>query len=102
MIDTMLPSIVTQNYSDKYINLNEVLFASDWEHERTQAFMNHWVHTCVKLTAVYLFVVFFGQKLMKSLPALDGAWMDYTLAAWNFLFSVFSGFAAYRLVPELF
>lgn len=27
--------------------------------------------------------------------------LDGTLAAWNFMFSLFSGVAAYKLIPEL-
>lgn len=85
-----------------YVTLNEVLFGKTWELEKTISFMNHWVPTSFYITGAYLMMVFLGQKMMKSLPALDGKVMDLTLALWNFAFSLFSGFAAYRLIPELF
>lgn len=47
-------------------------------------------------------MVYLGQKWMKSKAAMDGKIMSLILAAWNFTFSFFSGFAAYRLLPELF
>lgn len=47
-------------------------------------------------------VVFAGQKVMEKCRAIDGKFMDYVLALWNLAFSVFSGVAAYKLLPELF
>lgn len=39
---------------------------------------------------------------MKTRSAFDSKLMSLILALWNFTFSIFSGFAAYRLLPELF
>ncbi|KAH7725436.1 Protein ELO-2 [Aphelenchoides avenae] len=86
----------------EYVSVSDVLLAPDWDLDRTVSFMHHWVPTSYKVTAAYLAMVYFGQKWMKSRPALDGKLMDVVLAGWNFMFSIFSGFAAYRLLPELF
>uniref|UniRef100_A0AC34QKP7 Elongation of very long chain fatty acids protein n=1 Tax=Panagrolaimus sp. JU765 TaxID=591449 RepID=A0AC34QKP7_9BILA len=86
----------------RYVGVNDILLADDWDLNRTIAFMEQWVPTSFKLTAAYLMMVFLGQKMMKKIPSLDGPIMDYVLALWNLAFSIFSGFAAYRLVPELF
>jgi elongation of very long chain fatty acids protein 6 len=88
--------------STPYVSLNDVLLGDTWDLDKTISFMHHWVGTSFYLTGAYLMMVFFGQKMMKSLPALDGKAMDLILALWNFMFSLFSGFAAYRLIPELF
>jgi elongation of very long chain fatty acids protein 6 len=85
-----------------YVSMSDVLFAKDWDLDRTISFMGHWVPTSFKITVGYLLMVYFGQKVMARLKPLDGKVMDYTLAGWNFMFSIFSGFAAYRLIPELF
>jgi elongation of very long chain fatty acids protein 6 len=86
----------------EYVTVGDVLLAPDWQLDRTISFMHHWVPTSFKITVAYLAMVYFGQKGMKSRQAWDGKVMDYVLAMWNFTFSIFSGFAAYRLLPELF
>lgn len=47
----------------------------------------------------YLVTIYFGQKLMAHRKPFD---LQNTLALWNFGFSLFSGIAAYKLIPELF
>lgn len=84
------------------VAMTDVLFAKDWNLDRTIAFMNGWVPTSFVITAAYLSTVYFGQKIMAKRPAVDNKAMDMTLAVWNFTFSLFSGWAAYRLLPELF
>jgi len=84
------------------VSMSDVLLAPDWNLDRTVAFMHGWVPTSFKITLAYLTTVYLGQKLMESKAAIDNKAMNYTLAAWNFTFSLFSGFAAFRLLPELF
>jgi elongation of very long chain fatty acids protein 6 len=64
--------------------------------------MNFNLQIPFQITVAYLAVVFAGQKIMEKCRALDGKLMDYILALWNLAFSVFSGIAAYKLLPELF
>jgi len=85
-----------------YVSVGDILLANDWNLDRTVAFMHHWVPASFKITVAYLAVVFAGQKIMEKCRALDGKLMDYILALWNLAFSVFSGIAAYKLLPELF
>jgi hypothetical protein len=85
-----------------YVSAADILFADDWKLESTVAFMQHWVPSSFKITVAYLAVIFAGQKVMEKCRALDGKMMDLALAFWNFGFSVFSGIAAYKLLPELF
>jgi len=93
----------SQNGTDRYVSLGDVLFASDWDLARTTAFMdNNWVATSFKITLAYLAVVYFGQKAMRNRKPFDGPTINAVLVAWNFTFSAFSGWAAYRLLPELF
>jgi len=54
-----------------------------------------------KLTLVYLAIVYFGQKWMAKRKAFDSPSMNRVLATWNFAFSIFSGYSAYCLLPEL-
>uniref|UniRef100_A0A915E1L4 Very-long-chain 3-oxoacyl-CoA synthase n=1 Tax=Ditylenchus dipsaci TaxID=166011 RepID=A0A915E1L4_9BILA len=84
------------------VSISDVLLAKDWNLDRTVAFMHGWVPTSFMITLGYLSTVYFGQKWMENKAALDNKAMNLTLAAWNFMFSLFSGFAAYRLLPELF
>ncbi|KAI1732924.1 GNS1/SUR4 family domain-containing protein [Ditylenchus destructor] len=84
------------------IGLSDILLAPDWNFERTNQFMHGWVSQAFKITLGYLSMVYLGQKWMESKSALDNKAMNITLAVWNFTFSIFSGFAAYRLIPELF
>lgn len=55
-----------------------------------------------KIALGYLAIVYIGQKYMKTRNAIDSVLISLILALWNFTFSIFSGFAAYRLLPELF
>jgi hypothetical protein len=55
-----------------------------------------------KLTLAYLAMVFFGQKWMARRKAFDSPAMSRVLALWNFGFSLFSSYAAYCLLPELY
>lgn len=84
------------------VGVNDILLANDWDLNRTITFMQHWVPTAYKITIGYLIVIFAGQKLMQKMQAIDNKLMDWTLAIWNFGFSIFSGIAAYKLLPELF
>jgi len=84
-----------------YVSASDILF-DEWNLDRTVSFMQHWVPSSFKITVAYLAVIFAGQKVMEKCRALDGRLMDLTLALWNFSFSVFSGIAAYKLLPELF
>ncbi|TMS37765.1 hypothetical protein L596_004631 [Steinernema carpocapsae] len=81
-----------------YVSAADILF-TEWDLNKTITFMSHWVPTSFKVTIGYLAMVYFGQKIMKKREAFQ---LDNVLAIWNFLFSIFSGFAAYRLIPELF
>jgi elongation of very long chain fatty acids protein 6 len=90
-------------YNGGYVSLGEVLFADEWNLDRTTAFMqNNWVATSFKITIVYLAVVYFGQMAMRHRKPFDGPNTNAVLALWNFTFSAFSGWAAFRLLPELF
>ncbi|CAD5218241.1 unnamed protein product [Bursaphelenchus okinawaensis] len=80
----------------------DILLANDWNLERTITFMQHWVPTSYKITMAYLLVIFAGQKIMRKVQAFDNWMMDLILALWNLSFSIFSGIAAYKLLPELF
>lgn len=96
-----MPGIM-QNGSHGAVSLGDVLFASDWDLHRTTSFMqDNWVPTAYKITLGYLAVVYGGQRWMKSRKPLDGSTTNAVLALWNFAFSLFSGWAAYRLLPEL-
>ncbi|KJH42817.1 GNS1/SUR4 family protein [Dictyocaulus viviparus] len=79
------------------VGLADVLFGS-WNLENTDAFMSYWVQTSHKITVVYLLTIYLGQKFMRDKEPLE---LDGTLATWNFVFSLFSGVAAYKLIPEL-
>ena len=46
----------------------------------------------------YLITIYLGQKVMAHRKPFD---LQNTLALWNFGFSLFSGIAAYKLIPEL-
>ncbi|MFH4974524.1 hypothetical protein AB6A40_001233 [Gnathostoma spinigerum] len=83
---------------DKLVGVTDILFSSEWNVDRTVAFMEGWVPTSMKITAAYLAMVYFGQKLMRTRPEFK---LDRLLAIWNFSFSIFSAIAAYKLVPEL-
>jgi len=85
-----------------YVSVSDILLADDWNLERTVSFMQHWVPSSFKICVAYLLVIFAGQKIMEKCRAVDGKAMDLTLAAWNFGFSLFSGVAAYKLLPELY
>jgi len=89
------------NHSEP-VSVTDILLAPDWKLERTVAFMHEWVPTSFKITLAYLAVVYLGQKWMEKKEALDNRAMGLTLAAWNLSFSLFSGYAAYMLLPELF
>jgi len=91
-----------KNHSECLVTVGDVLWSADWNLDRTVAFMHHWVPTSFGITIAYLAVVYLGQKWMETKSAVDGRAMNYTLAAWNFAFSLFSGFAAYNLLPELY
>lgn len=81
-----------------YIGMTDILFGSEWNVDKTISFMGHWVPTSFKITAAYLGMVYFGQKFMRNRAAFE---LDGLLAAWNFVFSIFSGISAYKLIPEL-
>ena len=66
------------------------------------AFRHTFVPLSYKICIAYLAAIFIGQKLMQKCRAIDGPIMDVALAGWNFCFSIFSGIAAYKLLPELF
>ncbi|PAV76918.1 hypothetical protein WR25_23674 [Diploscapter pachys] len=74
------------------------IFLENWKLEKTDSFMTYWVPMSYKIAVVYLLAIYFGQKLMSYRKPFQ---LDNTLAVWNFLFSLFSGIAAYKLVPEL-
>lgn len=74
------------------------VFLGEWNLDRTISFMQHFVPTTYTITAAYLAMIYVGQKLMRNVKAFE---LDMTLAVWNFIFSIFSGIAAYKLVPEL-
>ncbi|KHN74207.1 Elongation of very long chain fatty acids protein 6 [Toxocara canis] len=80
------------------ITLSDILFADDWDVDRTITFMSLWVPTSFKITVAYLAMVYFGQKMMRNKAAFE---LDRLLALWNLSFSIFSAVAAYRLIPEL-
>lgn len=76
---------------------------TEWDLDRTMHFMqNSWVPLSYKLTLAYLAMVFFGQKWMARRKAFDSPAMSRVLALWNFGFSLFSSYAAYCLLPELY
>ncbi|KAJ1370513.1 hypothetical protein KIN20_032244 [Parelaphostrongylus tenuis] len=79
------------------VGFTDILLDS-WNLEKTDSFMSNWISTSYKITAAYLIIVYLGQKFMRSRKPLD---LDRTLAVWNFMFSVFSAVAAYKLIPEL-
>jgi len=85
-----------------HVTVSDILLADDWSLERTCSFMHDWVPASYKITVGYLAMVFAGQKIMEKCRAMDGALMNYVLGLWNLTFSVFSGVAAYKLLPELF
>nr|CDJ84522.1 GNS1 SUR4 membrane protein domain containing protein [Haemonchus contortus] len=80
------------------VGLADVLFGS-WDLEKTDAFMTYWVPTSYKIAVAYLSLIYLGQRFMRNRKPFE---LDGTLAAWNFMFSLFSGVAAYKLIPELF
>uniref|UniRef100_A0A183GI08 Elongation of very long chain fatty acids protein n=1 Tax=Heligmosomoides polygyrus TaxID=6339 RepID=A0A183GI08_HELPZ len=80
------------------VGLADVLLGS-WNLDKTDAFMLHWVPTSYKITVAYLVLIYLGQKFMRNKKPFE---LDGTLAVWNFTFSLFSGVAAYKLLPELF
>ncbi|RCN33148.1 hypothetical protein ANCCAN_21024 [Ancylostoma caninum] len=80
------------------VGLSDVLLGS-WNLDKTDAFMSQWVPTSYKITVAYLLAIYIGQKFMRNRKPFE---LDGTLAAWNFMFSLFSGVAAYKLIPELF
>uniref|UniRef100_A0A914H642 Elongation of very long chain fatty acids protein n=2 Tax=Globodera rostochiensis TaxID=31243 RepID=A0A914H642_GLORO len=85
------------------ISLSELLFSNDWSLEKTTHYMQHnWVPMSYKITLAYLAIVYWGQKWMFTRKAFDSKAMSVVLAVWNFSFSIFSGYAAYCLLPELF
>lgn len=84
------------------VSVYDILLADDWSLERTITFMHAWIPASFKITIGYLAIVFAGQKLMEKCRAIDGRLMDLILALWNLTFSLFSGLAAYKLLPELF
>ncbi|VDM65414.1 unnamed protein product [Strongylus vulgaris] len=79
------------------VGLSDVLFDS-WSLEKTDSYMSHYVPTSYKIAVAYLLAIYLGQKFMKNRKPLE---LDGPLALWNFMFSLFSGVAAYKLVPEL-
>jgi hypothetical protein len=46
-----------------------------------------------QIALAYLALVYLGQKLMRSQKPFDGPRTSGVLAAWNFGFSLFSGWA---------
>ncbi|KAK6747715.1 hypothetical protein RB195_000733 [Necator americanus] len=80
------------------VGLSDVLLGS-WDLEKTDAFMTHYVPTSYKITVAYLLAIYLGQKFMRNRKPFE---LDGVLAAWNFMFSLFSAVAAYKLIPELF
>lgn len=85
-----------------HLHISDILFAPEWDCDKTLMFMAGWVPQAFKITLGYLAMVYFGVKFMKSRPPVDNKAMDLTLALWNFTFSLFSAVAAYKLLPELF
>jgi len=98
----MAATLLSNRTGAAHVKMGEILWADDWNLERTVDFMHSWVPTSFMITLGYLAVVYVGQKWMKDRPAFDGTAMAGVLAVWNFTFSIFSGFATYRLLPELF
>jgi len=94
--------VLSSNRSECVVTMSDVLLSPDWSLDRTVAFMRHWVPISFLITLAYLATVYWGQKWMQKRHAIDGPAMSYILAAWNMGFSLFSGMAAYRLLPELY
>lgn len=82
----------------EFVGMTDILFGTEWSVDRTVSFMKHWVPTSYKITAGYLCMVYFGQKMMRNREAFH---LEGLLALWNLTFSIFSGLAVYKLVPEL-
>ncbi|VDL80986.1 unnamed protein product [Nippostrongylus brasiliensis] len=80
------------------VGVSDIVLGS-WDLNKTDAYMSHWVPTSYKIAVAYLVLIYFGQKFMRNRKPFE---LDGTLAAWNFLFSLFSGVAAYKLIPELY
>ncbi|CAB02921.1 Long chain fatty acid elongase 2 [Caenorhabditis elegans] len=70
-----------------------------WSLDQTDSYMSTFVPLSYKIMIGYLVTIYFGQKLMAHRKPFD---LQNTLALWNFGFSLFSGIAAYKLIPELF
>ncbi|CAB3405814.1 unnamed protein product [Caenorhabditis bovis] len=69
-----------------------------WNLQQTDSFMSTFIPLSYKIAVAYLVVIFVGQKIMKNHKPFE---LQGLLAAWNFMFSIFSGIAAYKLIPEL-
>ena len=54
-----------------------------------------WV--CLPITALYLALIFGGQRWMRDRPAAD---LRYSLIAWNWLCAIFSLCGAVRVAPH--
>ncbi|CAI4224528.1 unnamed protein product [Auanema sp. JU1783] len=81
----------------KVATFNDVFFGQ-WSLPKTDSFMSEFVPLSFKLAVFYIISIFVGQRIMKNRKEYK---LDNVLAIWNFMFSIFSGIAAYKLIPEL-
>ena len=76
-------------YEKKYFNVDYMKSEKEW--------MTYNWSNCFLYVAIYLFIIFSGQKYMEKREKFE---LRKALVAWNFVLGGFSAFGAARVWPE--